>query len=70
MFGGTSSTGCCNYALRRTTVDNATKYDTEVAETLLHNFYLDDLLKSVESEEIDIQLIKDVKKCVEKVGSI
>ena len=62
MFGGTSSTGCCNYALRRTAVDNATKYDTEVAETLLHNFYLDDLLKSVESEEIDIQLIKDVKK--------
>ena len=52
--------------MRRTAVNNATKYDTEVAETLLHNFYVDDLLKSVESEEIAIQLIKDVSKmCVE-----
>ena len=62
MFGGRSSTGCCNYALRRTAVDNAPNYDTEVAETLLHNFYVDDLLKSVESEEIAIQLIKDFRK--------
>ena len=49
MFGSTSSPGCGNYALRRTAVDNAPNYDTEVAETLLHNFYVDDL-KSVESE--------------------
>ena len=62
MFGGTSSPRCCNYALRRTAVNNATKYDTEVADTLLHNFYIDDLLKSVESEEVAIQLIKDIRK--------
>ena len=49
MFGSTSSPGCGNYTLRRTAVDNAPNYDTEVAETLLHNFYADDL-KSVESE--------------------
>ena len=62
----TSSPGCCNYALRKTAVDNVTKYDTEVVETLLQNFYIDDLLKSVESEEIAIQLIKDVRRmCVE-----
>ena len=42
VFEGSSSPGCCNYALRRTAVDNATKYDTAVAETLLHNFYVDD----------------------------
>ena len=46
VFGGTSSPGCCNYALRRTAIDNAPNYDTEVAETPLHNFYVDDLLKS------------------------
>ena len=59
VFGGTSSPGCCNYALRRTAMDNTPNYDTEVAETLC-NFYIDDL-KSVESEEIAIQLIKDVR---------
>ena len=60
VFGG-SYTGCCNYTLRRTAMDNAPNYDTEVAETLLHNFYVDDLLKLVESEEKVIQLIKDVR---------
>ena len=50
------------HALRRTTVDNALNYDTEVAQTLLHNFYVDDFLKSIESEEIVIQLIKDLRR--------
>ena len=40
--------GCCN--------------DTEVAETLLHDFYVNDLHRSVESEETAIQLIKDVRR--------
>ena len=53
VFGGTSSPGCCSYALRRTAIDNAPNYDTEVAEALLHNFCVDDL-KLVESEEIAI----------------
>ena len=38
VFGGKCSPGCCNYALRRTAMDNAPNYDTEVAETLLRNF--------------------------------
>ena len=64
VFGGTSSPGCCNCALRKKAIqnENAPNYDTEVAETLLHNFYLDDLLKSMKSEEIAIQLIKDVRR--------
>ena len=35
---------------------------TEVSEILSHHFYVDYLLKSVESDEIAIQLIKDVKR--------
>ena len=61
VFGGTSSPGCCIYVLRRAAIDNAPNYDTDVAETLLHNFYVDDLLKLVESEEVAIQLIKEVR---------
>ena len=52
VFGGTSSPGCFRYVLRRTAIENEPNYDTEVAETLIPNFYIDDLLKSMESEEI------------------
>ena len=62
MFGGTSSPGCCNYALRWTDMYNARNYDTEVAETLLHNFHVGDPLKSLKSKEITIQLIKVIRK--------
>ena len=66
MFGGTSSPGCCNHALRRTAIENPTSYDTEVTEAL-YNFYADDFLKSVESKEIAIQLIKGVQRICREV---
>ena len=62
VFGGTSSSGYCKYVLKRTAMDNAPNYVTEAAETLLHNFYVDDLLRSVESEEIAIQLIEGTRR--------
>ena len=51
VFGVTSSPGCCNYGLRKTAIDNEVRYGEEASKTLLHNFYVDDLLKSVETEE-------------------
>ena len=51
VFGGISSPGCCNYALRKTAIDNEVRYGEEASKTLLHNFYVDDFLKSVETEE-------------------
>ena len=50
VFGGTSSPRCCSYALRRTALDNVSSYSKEVPNTLLRNFYVDDVLKSVPSE--------------------
>ena len=47
VFGGTSSPGYCNYALRKTATANEVRYGEEASKTLLHNFYVDDLLKSV-----------------------
>ena len=61
VFGGTSSPGCCNYALRITAIDNEARYAEEASKTLLHNFYVDDLIKSVETEESAVRLIRDVK---------
>ena len=67
VFGATSSPGCCNFALRKTAIYNESQYEPEVIKTLLNNFYVDDLLKSVDTEESAIQLIKDVKEIC-KIG--
>ena len=68
VFGGTSSPGCCNYALRKTATDNEVRYGEEVSKILLHNFYVDDLLKSVETEESAVRLIRDVKAMCQAGG--
>ena len=47
VFGGTSSASCSNYALRRTAVESESIYGRAAAEALHHNFYVDDLLKSM-----------------------
>ena len=68
VFVGSSSPGCCNYALRKTAVDNASDFNVGVAETLMNNFYIDDLVNSVESEDSAILLIQDVRKICQHGG--
>ena len=47
VFGGVSSGTSSNYALRRTAIENKSKYSKDAAETLKNNFYSDYMLKSV-----------------------
>ena len=61
LFGAVSSPSCANYALKRTAKDNEGVMNPEVLETIKKNFYVDDLLKSVASEEQAIRLIRDLK---------
>ena len=68
VFGSTSSPGCCNYALRKTAIDNEVRYGEETSKTLLHNFYVDDLLKLVETEESAVKLIRDIKAMCQAGG--
>ena len=58
IFGGKDSPSCANYAVRRTTSDHGSKFDEAVAECVSRSFYMDDLLKSVETEEEAISIIK------------
>ena len=60
VFRGVSFGACRNYALKRTPKENET-HGTETACTLRKNFYVDDLLKSVNSEDDAIKLIKNVR---------
>ena len=57
VFGGTSSPGCCNYALRKTAIDNEVRCGEDAYQTLLTSFYVDDFLKSLETA---IRLIRNV----------
>ena len=68
MFGGTSFPGGCNYTLRKTAVDNAPDLKVGVAETLIGNFYVDNLFNSVEFKDSAIQLIQDVMKIYQRDG--
>ena len=61
VFGATSSPGCSNYALKKTSVDYKHVYGSEASNTLQQNFYIDNLLKSVKIEEEAIELIKSIK---------
>ena len=45
--------------LKKTAVCNASDFNVGVAETLMKNFYVDDLLKPVESIDSAIQFIQD-----------
>ena len=60
VFRGQSSPTSCNYALKRTAIDNEIQFGPESAETLIRNFYVDDLLKSTPYVQSAISLIKAV----------
>ena len=46
FFGGTSSLKFCNYALKRTLIENKMNLKKKAAETLKSNFYIEYMLKS------------------------
>ena len=47
-FGAISSKSCVIFALHRTAFDNQEKYGKEACEMLVKEFYVDDLLKSLD----------------------
>ena len=60
VFGGVLSGSCSNYALKRTATDNTDRYGQEAAEVVRRNFYVDDLLKSVNNPKMAMILVKNV----------
>ena len=58
IFGGKELPSCRNYAVRRTTSDHGSKSDESVVECVNKSFYMDDLLKSVETQEKAVSIIK------------
>ena len=68
VFWSVSSGAYSNYALKGTAIENENKYGKDAAEMLKNNFYVDDILKSVENEDKAITLMKDVKLMCQEGG--
>ncbi len=68
LFGATSSPSCSCYALRRTAEDEINNTTPEAAQTLLRNFYVDDCLKSVATEEQAVILASDIRVLCNRGG--
>lgn len=68
LFGATSSPSCASYALRRTAEDGRETTSPEVVETVLKNFYVDDCLRSVPSEDLAVDLVNDLQALCSKGG--
>ena len=66
LFGAVSSPSSSNYALKKAAVDNSSCYGNDAAPAIMKNFYVDDLLKSVEEEKY----AKDLIRRIQKIGSV
>lgn len=62
LFGATSSPSCAIYALQRCAKDNSAQHRSEVIQTVLRNFYVDDCLTSVATEQQEIALMHDLRE--------
>ena len=61
IFGAISSPSCANYALKRTAEDNRERLGDVVADIILCDFYVDDMLKSTEDDDSAISLLSGVQ---------
>ena len=58
IFGGKDSLSCANCLVKRTTSDHGSKFDAALVEFVNGSFYMDDFLKSFETEEQAVSIIK------------
>ena len=68
LFGATSSPSCANFALQQTAEDNRDDFDPATLKTVRRNFYVDDCLKSVESDYQAINLQGELRQLLSRGG--
>jgi len=61
LFGAVSSPSCSNFALRRAADDSENIMGAKAADVLRKNFYVDDCLRSEETEDAAIERIRGVR---------
>ena len=68
IFGSKASSTVATFALRRCGTDHKEEFSEEALKTIFLNFYVDDMLKSVENEEAAIQLVQELLLLLAKGG--
>ena len=68
LFGATSSPSCASYCLRRTAKDHEHEHEPEVSRTVIRNFYVGDLLKSVFTVKEASRLVEELPVMLNKGG--
>ena len=68
LFGGTWSASCCNFVLQRTAEDHQQDFDPETVKTVLHDFYVDDCLKSLVNETKAISMLGQLCTLLKRGG--
>ena len=68
IFGATSSPCCACYALQKTADDNAGQYSSEALKAVKKDFYMDDLLHSVQTEREAVSRVAEIKQIVSYGG--
>jgi hypothetical protein len=68
LFGGCWSPAAASYALRRCAQDNQDKYSNEVVTAIRKNFYVDDCLKSLNTEESAMAFVREVTSILVEGG--
>ena len=67
VFGAKSSSTCAKYALKRVELDNEEEYPIAAKETQ-NNFYMDDVIKSVETHEEAVEVFNQLRPLFSKHG--
>lgn len=68
LFGSISSPSCANFALKKTAEDNRDDFNALTVSTIPRDFYVDDCLKSVESDQTAIPLVGELRQLLSKGG--
>jgi hypothetical protein len=68
LFGATSSPTCSTVALQRTALDHKNSFSQEICNSVRHNFYVDDFLKSVPTVDLAVSLVQDMTDICSKGG--
>ena len=61
LFGAASSPGCANYGLKHLATQGRGRFSEQTVRFIQRNFYVDDGLISVETQDQAIQLVKEAR---------
>ena len=60
LFGGVWSPSCASFAVRQTAENHGQKFDSTTVKAVLGNFYVDNCLQSLESDERATQVVREL----------